>query len=102
MPDGRDRDPMEREAPIRFDEVAHEDYFELRCTATYAPDVPVKFASRQAQTQPRIKVAVLGALPMVHWQRFGEIVATNRGAFIRVFLDEAEALEWLVHDQKAA
>ena len=141
MPDGRDRGPMERETPIRFDEIAHPDYFELRSTAAYAPDVPVRvaaegfkraaaagqlnllldirgvtgreptmserydhavqFTTLQAQTQPRIRVAVLGSLPIVHWQRFGEIVATNRGALIRVFIDEAEALEWLLQIPKS-
>lgn len=131
---------MERELPIRFEERVHADYFELACTATFAPDVPIRIAAEglkraagagqrnllldirgvtgreptmserydqavqftnlQAQTTPRIKVAVLGALPIVHWQRFGEIVATNRGAWIRVFTDEAPALEWLLQKAK--
>ena len=33
---------------------------------------------------------------MVHPERFGEIVATNRGAVMRVFTDEALALDWLL------
>lgn len=132
---------MGQESPIQYEERAHAEYFELACTATYAPDVPVrvaeegfrraagaghrsllldirgvtgreptmserydqavKFASLQAATKPRIKVAVLGALPIVHWQRFGEIVATNRGAHVRVFTDEAQALDWLIPKQKS-
>src|SRR5262245_8313117 len=59
-------------------------------------DQAVRFAQLQATMKPRIRVALLGALPMVHWQRFGEIVATNRGALIRVFVDETEALDWLL------
>jgi len=33
--------------------------------------------------------------------RFGETVAVNRGADARVFLNEAEALSWLLGDGKA-
>jgi hypothetical protein len=33
---------------------------------------------------------------MVHAERFGELVARNRGADARVFTDEAEARAWLV------
>ena len=33
---------------------------------------------------------------MVHPERFGEIVATNRGAVMRVFTDEVLALDWLL------
>lgn len=64
-------------------------------------DQAVKFTQIQARTTPRIRVAVLGNLPIVHWQRFGEIVATNRGADIRVFLDEALALDWLLQRSRA-
>ena len=37
---------------------------------------------------------------MIHAQRFGEIVAVNRGAQARVFTDEATALNWLLARQK--
>jgi hypothetical protein len=45
---------------------------------------------------PRISLAILGHEPMVHPQRFGEIVAVNRGARARVFTDESRALAWLL------
>lgn len=61
----------------------------------------VQFADLQAQTTPRIKVALLGTEPMIHPQRFGEIVATNRGAQFRAFTDEAAALEWLLGKKRA-
>ena len=51
---------------------------------------------RRRRSKPRIRFAVLGNEPMVHPERFGEIVATNRGAVMRVFTDEALALEWLL------
>ena len=51
---------------------------------------------RRQRSNPRIRLAVLGNEPMVHPERFGEIVATNRGAVMRVFTDEALALEWLL------
>ena len=49
---------------------------------------------------PRISLAILGHEPMVHPQRFGEIVAANRGAQARVFTDEATALSWLLARQE--
>ena len=45
---------------------------------------------------PRIRLAVLGHEPMIHPDRFGELVARNRGADARVFTDEARALDWLL------
>jgi hypothetical protein len=33
--------------------------------------------------------------PMIHPDRFGELVARNRGADARVFTVEAEALAWV-------
>jgi len=38
---------------------------------------------------------------MIHRERFGEIVGTNRGAVARVFTDESEALEWLLAPSKS-
>ena len=49
---------------------------------------------------PRISLAILGHEPMVHAQRFGEIVAANRGAQARVFTDESIALNWLLARQE--
>ena len=56
-------------------------------------------ADAQAATKPRIRLALLGFEPMIHPERFGEIVAANRGADIGVFTDEALAMEWLVGRQ---
>lgn len=39
---------------------------------------------------------MLGHEPMIHPERFGEIVAANRGAHARVFTEEAPALDWLL------
>lgn len=64
-------------------------------------DYAVQFASLQASVTPRIRVALIGTEPMVHPQRFGEIVATDRGALLRVFTDEALALNWLLRKPKA-
>jgi hypothetical protein len=38
---------------------------------------------------------VLGREPMIHPDRFGELVARNRGADARVFTDEAVARDWV-------
>ncbi len=56
----------------------------------------VGVAEAQARTQPRIRFALLGHEPMIHPERFGEIVAATRGADARVFVEEAPALEWLL------
>jgi hypothetical protein len=56
----------------------------------------VRVAEAQGRTEPRIRVALLGHEPLIHPERFGEIVATNRGADMRTFTDEALALEWLL------
>lgn len=64
-------------------------------------DYAVQFTNLQAGVTPRIRVALVGKEPMVHPQRFGEIVATNRGALIRVFTDMDLALNWLLQRQKA-
>lgn len=53
-------------------------------------------AEAQAATKPRIRFAMLGHEPMIHPERFGEIVAANRGAHARVFTEEAPALDWLL------
>jgi hypothetical protein len=53
------------------------------------------------QTMPRISLAILGHEPMVHPQRFGEIVAANRGARARIFTDEGKALAWLLARSQA-
>jgi hypothetical protein len=55
-----------------------------------------RIAKHYLKFDPRIRLAVLGHEPMIHPQRFGELVARNRGADARVFTDEAEALDWLL------
>ena len=59
-------------------------------------ELAVKIAETQAALTPRIRFALLGHEPIIHPERFGEIVANRRGADVRVFTDEALALEWLV------
>jgi hypothetical protein len=56
----------------------------------------VHVADAQASRKPRIRFALLGHEPKIHPERFGEIVAANRGAHARVFTDEAQALDWLL------
>lgn len=58
-------------------------------------DMGVHIAARHLEHKPRIRLALLGHEPMIHPERFGEIVARNRGADARVFTIEAEALDWL-------
>ena len=56
-------------------------------------DWAVRIAELQAQYEPRIRVAVVGNEPLIHPERFGEIVARNRGADARSFTDESLALD---------
>jgi hypothetical protein len=56
----------------------------------------VHIAKNYRASDPRIRLAVLGHEPMIHPERFGELVARNRGADARVFTDEALALDWLL------
>ena len=58
-------------------------------------DFGVHIAEQYLTSDPRVRIALLGQEPMIHPERFGEIVARNRGADARVFTDEALAVEWL-------
>jgi len=58
-------------------------------------DMGVHIASLHLEQKPRVRLALLGHEPMIHPERFGEIVARNRGADARVFTIEAQALDWL-------
>jgi hypothetical protein len=58
-------------------------------------DFGVHIAARHLEQEPPIRLALLGHEPMIHPERFGEIVARNRGADARVFTSEVEALDWL-------
>jgi hypothetical protein len=59
-------------------------------------ELAVRVAEMQAVQQPRIRLAVLGHEPLIHPERFGEIVATRHGAVARTFTDEAQAVDWLL------
>lgn len=59
-------------------------------------DQAMRVAEAQAARKPRIRAALVGHEPMVDPERFGETVAINRGAEVRVFTDEAQAEAWLV------
>jgi hypothetical protein len=58
-------------------------------------EMGVRMAKHYRASDPRIRLAVLGHEPMIHPERFGELVARNRGADARVFTLEAEALAWV-------
>ena len=59
-------------------------------------ELGTRIARHYLEFDPRIRLAVLGHEPMIHPERFGELVARNRGADARVFTDETEALGWLL------
>ena len=59
-------------------------------------DFGVHIAEQYLTSDPRVRLAVLGHEPMIHPDRFGELVARNRGADARAFTDEALALDWLL------
>ncbi|HWN07224.1 MAG TPA: hypothetical protein VNO53_08675 [Steroidobacteraceae bacterium] len=59
-------------------------------------EMGMRIAKHYLESDPRTRLAVLGHEPMIHPERFGELVARNRGADARVFTDEAEALGWLL------
>ncbi|HEY8265548.1 MAG TPA: hypothetical protein VIG03_03185 [Steroidobacteraceae bacterium] len=58
-------------------------------------DFGVHIAEQYLSSDPRVRLALLGHEPMIHPDRFGELVARNRGADARVFTDEALAVDWL-------
>ena len=55
----------------------------------------VAFVARSLR-DAEILVNIQGDEPLIHPDRFGEIVARNRGADTRVFTVEDEALRWLL------
>jgi hypothetical protein len=59
-------------------------------------EMGVRTARHYLGSDPRIRLAVVGHEPMIHPERFGELVARNRGADARVFTDETQALDWLL------
>ena len=42
-----------------------------------------------------VMIAGVGKRPMVHANKFGELVARNRSAVARIFTDMDEAIEWI-------
>lgn len=56
----------------------------------------VRIAELQSVHEPRMRVALLGHEPLIHPERFGEIVATRYGALLRTFTDESLARQWLL------
>ena len=58
-------------------------------------EIGARVARHYLEFDPRIRLALLGHEPMIHPDRFGELVARNRGADARVFTDEAQARGWL-------
>ena len=58
-------------------------------------DFGVHIAEQYLTSEPRVRLALLGQEPMIHPERFGELVARNRGADARVFTDESLAVDWL-------
>jgi hypothetical protein len=59
-------------------------------------EMGVRVARHYLATDPRIRLAVVGHEPMIHPERFGELVARNRGADARAFTDGTQALDWLL------
>ena len=65
-------------------------------TMTERYDMAVHVAGLHAGQTPRVRLAVLGHEPIIDKERFGQIVAANRGALAGVFTDERMALDWLL------
>ncbi len=65
-------------------------------------EIGVRVAEHYLESDPRVRLALLGHEPMIHPERLGERVARNRGADARVFTDEAAALEWIARRPRAA
>jgi hypothetical protein len=57
-------------------------------------EMGVRIAKLYMESDARIRLALLGNEPMIHPDRFGELVARNRGADARVFTDEGQARAW--------
>ena len=59
-------------------------------------DQAIHIAGIHQRQVRRVRLAILGNEPIIDPNRFGEIVATNRGANVKVFTDEQLALDWLL------
>lgn len=80
--DGRGVKPPEPTLMQRFDQAIH-------------------IAGIHQRQVRRARLAILGDEPIIDPNRFGEIVATNRGANVKVFTDEQLALDWLLARPKS-
>ena len=58
-------------------------------------ELGARFAEIQKSKEKIIAMVIVGEEPMIDRQRFGEIVATNRGAIAKVFTDHDQAVAWL-------
>ncbi len=56
------------------------------------------FVRLQRELKVMVKCAVVGKEPVIDPKRFGETVAVNRGALLKVFTDREEAEIWLKQD----
>ena len=56
----------------------------------------VRIAEIQVTQVTRVRFALLGREPLIHPERFGDVVAATHGATARAFTDEAMALGWLL------
>jgi len=59
-------------------------------------------AAAHAAGNGHVQVVLVGHLPLIDERRFGETVATNRGAAVKVTDDLASAYRWLGLDPPAA
>lgn len=57
--------------------------------------IGVMGARAQRRRKPMVKMAVYGKEPMVHAERFGETVALNRYALVKVSTRLEDAVRWL-------
>jgi hypothetical protein len=58
-------------------------------------EIAVAFAENQNRKEKIVALVLVGEEPMIDSGRFGEIVATNRGALAKAFTDGDEAAAWL-------
>ncbi|MEX0733897.1 MAG: hypothetical protein WD944_05995 [Steroidobacteraceae bacterium] len=87
---------------IEFEPRTLPDHVRLKCTGTFSLEAALNLYEQAfAIAAGAGRDAVLGHEPIIHRERFSEIVATNRGAAARVFTDENEALEWLLASHKS-
>ena len=81
---------------IEFEFRVHAAHVELTCTGTYTLESSLQVYTRAFEIAAREdRVALVSNEPMIHPQRFGEVIAKSRGAQARVFTDLDEAMAWI-------